>query len=53
MAVLLARLTTEPTVIVGAADPEADVERRVERRVEAEGVVDGECADKREDETTD
>ena len=53
MAVLLARLTTEPTVMGGAADLEADDELWVERSVEAEEVVEDDRADKREDETAD
>lgn len=53
MAVLLARVTADPTVMDGVEDREADVPLWVERKVEAEDVADDERGNELEDERED
>lgn len=53
MAVLLAKVTADWTVMTWAADLEGDVPLWVERKVEAEDVADDERDDKLEDERED
>lgn len=50
---LLARVTADPTVMVGVEDREADVPLWVERKVEAEDVADDERGNELEDERED